>query len=359
MLQTDKPLQDLTAVKAAVDKLLGQYFAEKKTLAEAVGDSYVRLWQTMQHLNQAGGKRLRPYMVTAGYRAWGGSSTQDVLPVAAAWELLHLCMLIHDDIIDNDHIRYGIKNVAGSYENFYLSLEDNTSRREHLATSAAILAGDLAHSGAYDIILKSSLSAEQKILAQRYISAATFSVAGGELLDTESVLYPIDGVDPLSIAKFKTASYSFVGPLSTGAALAGASNKQLDTLEQYATALGCAFQLVDDILGMFGDESAIGKSTTGDIREGKRTCLMQYAFSHAVPADKKTLAMLVGKVDISEKEADIVRDIVIRSGARQAVETNITAYEQDCHNALKKLSQEGIATDDLVALITVTTRRSI
>lgn len=351
MLDTETNHLEIGSAKAMVDDYLRQFFGTKIGMSRPIGDSYVRLWQTMEQLSLAGGKRLRPYMVMVSYQAFQGANPTSILPVATAWELLHLCMLIHDDIIDNDTVRYGIRNISGMYDGFYTSDEPDPVRRMHLANSAAILAGDLAHSGAHEIIIKSSLPAEQKILAQQFLASATFSVAGGELLDTESVLDEIGRVDALSIARFKTASYSFVGPLSTGAALAGASERQLELLERFGTALGCGFQLADDLLGIFGDEAKTGKSTIGDIREGKRTYMMQYAHQHASAKDRNLLDGLLGKQDVTPQEADTVRDIVVRTGARQAAEAAIAQFETTCMEVLQTLAADRIDTHSLQKLV--------
>ena len=263
----------LNALKQDVDNVLSTHFTEKIAASSMLSPQYGQLWEEMSKLNFAGGKRLRPYMILLSYTSFGGSAYDDVLYVAAGWELLHLCMLIHDDITDQDYTRHGVPNIAGSYNEIYKARQHDETKRSHLALSSALLAGDLALASAYELVSKATLSDADKILALQYMNESVFNVAGGELLDIESTMYTFSEVDPLKVAQLKTASYSFEGPLSVGAALAGASSERLAEIKTLGTIIGCAFQLADDLLDVFGDVNVTGKTGNSDLSEGKRTYL--------------------------------------------------------------------------------------
>ena len=355
-LTTESGMIDAGLVKRQIDDFLHSYFDQRIAHAHAMAPGYGQLWRIMTELNQAGGKRLRPYLAVVGYQACSGDDLREITAVAAAWELLHLCLLIHDDIIDEDLVRYGRLNVAGTYRNIYAQ-SGQTSRSIHIADSAAIIAGDLALSSAHDVILSSDLKPSQKILAQQYLTAATFTVAGGELLDTESVLYPIEDADPDMVATYKTASYSFVGPLTAGAALAGTSEKTLQKLENFGTYLGCAYQLTDDVLGVFGDTALTGKSNTGDLAEGKRTAMLQYVMRHARSSDKAFVSSVIGTGTISEHDAARVRQIMSDCGARQDSEQRSAAFLQRAIEELDGIELQVDGKKTLQNLITLVSGR--
>ena len=357
MVHLTKPTVSLSEARFRTDKVLQTFFAEYDATALQMDSSYAQLWRIMARLNQAGGKRLRPYMTQLSYSIFKGTHDDVIVEPSIAWELLHLCLLIHDDIIDNDFIRYGVDNVAGSYQKMYLPLESSEDRRNHLASSAAILAGDMALSAAHSMILDSMLTSDQKVTALRYVTKATFTVAGGELLDSESVLGNILDTDTAKIATFKTASYTFVGPLLMGADLAGATKEQLTILDSFATELGRAYQLADDLIGVFGDSKVTGKSTSGDIREGKHTYLMQYAFGHANSDEVAVLQSLVGKASIEPNEVERVAEILLSSGARQAVEERMQQHVAACERMISELQITCPKADDLAVLISMATKR--
>ncbi len=326
---------DQEVVKQRVNQFLDDFYAARVVRSDLLDAHYGDLWRAVQSLGLAGGKRYRSYLLLLAYDTYGGLEYEAVLPCAAAQELLHLSLLIHDDIIDKDLIRYGQDNVAGLMKKTYLSLGAG-DQANHLAASAALLAGDLLLSSAYEIIAASNLSDRQKNQATLQLSESMFFVAGGELLDTESGVRGVASL-PLKIADYKTARYSFVTPLLTGALLADAPAQEFRTLEDFGVALGIAYQLRDDYLGMYGDEAVTGKSTLGDIREGKRTYLVQQALGRASAAERKLLGALLGKADVSRAEADTVRQIVERCGAKSVALEKIAGYAAVASQALQRL----------------------
>lgn len=323
-------------VRTQVDKRLAAYCHDQRTLAQTRNPAEARLWDLASEVIMAGGKRLRPYLVVLAYETFGGTEAKKIIDTATAWEMLHQAMLMHDDIIDRDYMRHGQLNVAGLLQKQYTI--PNATDRDHFANSGALLAGDLALSSAYQLFLDSGLPTPQLHDALKAFGTSIDTVIGGELLDTEAVMDALGTTDSLLIAELKTASYSFVGPLQSGAILAGASTKDLTLLLELGTALGIAFQLCDDMLGLFGDEKVTGKSNSGDVREGKRTLLLQYTFE-AVDEEQQTFIIkTVGNPEASDEDVEAFRKLVESTGAKTKVEMLIGQYIQEADSFAEKLA---------------------
>jgi len=338
-----QPLITVQQAREAVEQELEAFYARQLARARAIDSGYLRLWQIARDVAMAGGKRLRPYLLLLAYQGAGGQNMAGARSAAAAIELLHISLLVHDDIIDRDLQRHGQPNIAGRYHPVYAG--SGTADVGHYADGAALLAGDLGISGAYQLLMDSSFSGEERILAARLLADAIFDVAGGQLLDMEAGLQPPSVPDSLKIAQFKTSSYSFVAPLLMGASLAGADDTTVQALTAYGNALGVAFQLADDVLGLFGDEAVTGKSAKSDLAGGKPTFLMQQALARSGPAEREELAALLGSRTLTEAQAARARALVEQSGARQETERRIAAYAQAAREAADKtaLQPEAIA----------------
>lgn len=350
-------LHTSSEVRADVDRLLDAYYTDNIRAAQATDPAYGLLWERMSALVSAGGKRLRPYLLVLAYEMYGGTAYREILPVAAAVELLHQSLLVHDDITDKDTIRYGVDNMTGTYLKMYAErcLADGDDR--HYAESAALLAGDLLLSGAYSMVLDSDLPAADKVAVQRRMAPAIFAVAGGQLLDMEGGMQEMRLTDPFKIARLKTSSYSFVLPLQCGAGLAGAPESELAALRALGEKLGEAFQAADDILGLFGDQTVTGKSNLTDLQEGKHTLLMQLTFRHATPTQLAEVRRLFGRHDLDEAQAGIIRDIVVSCGARAMVEDLLDQYRADIDVQLDALDVPDAAKRQLHQLVVSLVRR--
>jgi geranylgeranyl diphosphate synthase type II len=307
---------------------------------------------------QAGGKRLRPYITLLSYGMNGHErNIDDILPAAAAQEMLHMAMLIHDDIIDRDQIRYGVKNVAGQYDEHYGQYVENSTERLHFSNSAAIIAGDLLISEAYALIQKCKIDAAHIAKAQSTLSQAIFNVVGGELLDTESAFMPFDQIDALTIAHYKTASYSFVSPLTMGAQLADMPADVIQKLEKFGIALGIAYQLQDDILGFFGDEIVTGKSVSSDITEGKHTHLVEQFYRLANPDQISEFATIFNNRAATNDQLEQARKLLQISGAVEAILNTIGQYANQARLELDDITMNDDARSAFLELIERCTAR--
>jgi len=320
-MQTVSKTLDTAVAKQLVDEYIKSFFQYRSAEAMELGPSYVRLWQSIEQLILAGGKRLRPYMLLATYQAYNPEGTlNDILPAAVAHELIHSAMLIHDDIIDRDSVRYGVKNVSGQYEEHYGQFFDNKVELAHMSLSAALLAGDALIADAHMLIRKINRPAELIDQAEAILNKEIFEVIGGELLDVEVAFLPKDSINLDTIAKYKTASYSFVGPLTTGAMLAQAPENDINVLKELSVVIGIGYQLRDDLIGVFGNPANTGKSNASDIREGKRTYLIEKFEQLATRAQSQELFAIFHRNDASDEELATVRTLLTETGARGAVE---------------------------------------
>jgi geranylgeranyl diphosphate synthase type II len=304
--------------QAQVDAVLGRFFSLAKKRATPLGPEYLQLWDELE-ANTVGGKRFRPRMVFAAYEALGGTDFEAAACIGAAFELLHTALILHDDVIDRDFTRRGGPNLAGAYRDRALATGAQDAAAEHRGISAAVIAGDLALFNAYRLIDRSGVSDVVRRRLVEVMDDALFASAAGELIDVDFSFMPdVPRVDDiLTMERLKTAVYSFECPLQAGAILAGAAEDTVATLGDFGRDIGIAYQLVDDLLGVFGTESETGKTTVGDLREGKRTVLIAYATS---APGWDVLAPLLGKPDLTDAEAETLRTHLTECGAKSFAE---------------------------------------
>lgn len=336
-----------------VETTLDAYCIDKTKQAATIDTRYAQLWHEIHQYLMHGGKRMRPRLVLLAYDAYAPSKNADIIPVAAAWELLHACLLVHDDIIDRDTVRHGQPNIAGRYRTIY------GDASEHYALSAALLGGDLLLMSAYEMIMSADISSDMKLLAHSYLNKALFAVGGGELIDTDSVLYPISESNPHAVAAHKTASYSLQLPLECGAALAGATADELQKLSQIGLHAGVAYQLRDDLLGVFGDSAATGKSNRSDIIEKKRTFLIHKTLENLESAAAEKLTRYFSPAHhVSNEEAEEIVALITASGAKEAVESEIENEIAQALSGIALLTAHVDAKERLTGLISALTTRT-
>ncbi|TFD72213.1 polyprenyl synthetase family protein [Cryobacterium sp. Hb1] len=308
----------LDTVAAGVETELARFFAAARLRASDYGEHYVALWDSLEQAS-SGGKRVRPALVLAAYAGFGGRDQTLVSPVAVSFELLHTAFLIHDDVIDHDLARRGVANIAGRFTDRALAHGASADQAGVWAAAAAILAGDLALSEAHRALAKLPLDVPTRLRLVDLLDRAVFVSAAGELADVtnSSAGHPLTMAEVIATLENKTAVYSFEAPLQAGAVLAGASAEAIRLLGHYGRLVGVAFQLTDDLLGVFGDPVKTGKSVTADLREGKQTALI----AHAGGTESWSLiAPYLGKVDLSEEEAERAREHLRACGAKAAAE---------------------------------------
>lgn len=321
-----------------VANALDAYVAAAMREMPAAGGDYRALWQSLGGQFD-GGKNLRPSLTLAAYAGLGGDDPAAVVPVAAAMEMLHLAILVHDDILDHDEVRRGRPNVAGTRRAELTESGLSPAQVEDHVQAAALLGGDLALSSAYDLISRAALPAHHRIACLDLVTGAIRATIAGELLDMYANVTPPRDAKSLLIAELKTATYSFVVPLHAGAQLAGADPTMVGHLDKIGTSLGLSFQLVDDDLGVFGDPSVTGKSVLSDLRAGKRTELLRRGFELADAAGLDVLAQCVGNPGLTEDDAARARAVLQECGAR----AKVLAVARQHARAARRLSAERVS----------------
>ena len=343
-----------------LDQVMLLHLHTRQREAMVLSSDYARIWSYIETLYRAGGKRLRPYLAYTSFQALsrGKAPIHGFMNVAVAIEFIHLAMLIHDDIIDRDIIRHGQTNMTGMYRNHYLSLSQSADV-DHFANGAALLSGDALISEAYRTVMAAHITADQKTEICAIFGQTIFEVIAGELLDTEAVYLAPDQVDSRNIAQLKTASYSCVMPLKIGAVLAGATAETMADVTAIGTAIGIAYQIADDDMGIFGDEAKTGKSSCNDLRERKRTMLLQRTLTLASREDNNRLSEILSQPALSEEMIDTCRTIIIRSGARAALAAERQAYTVEALSIVGRLPVATSDAKELVALLTRLAQRTV
>lgn len=313
------------------DVVLGFLEARRKELIESQ-----LLFDEIERMVRAGGKRIRPSFCYWGYRATGAAHDDRAVTAAAALELLHTFALIHDDLMDGTDERRGRPTVHAAHD-----------------SPTAILAGDLALVLADDLLVSASERAEALAATFTVYSRMRREVIAGQFLDMQSAHEAIDEARARRIAVLKSGRYSVVEPLLVGAALAGAPYELCEMLTAFGEPLGEAFQLKDDLLGIFGDPLATGKSVDSDIREGKRNLLFAKTLAALSEPDKSFFVSRWGALDLSSVEIERLRGLVDSSGARRAVEDLVLELRFDAENALDEgMDPEAFAAlSELVAVV--------
>ena len=331
----------LSATKQAVDAYIVDRIHDRVAQATVVYPRYERLWREIARIYQAGGKRMRPYLTVVGY----GALDAAIIPGAAVQELLHVAMLVHDDIIDRDVVRHSQPTVNGAYEADYAPLLP-PQQTTHYANSVALLAGDALLSEAYHLVQSAPFSSSVIRQLSERLSQSVFEVIGGELIDVEAGFIMTEQFDPMTIYRYKTASYSLVGPLVSGALCAEVDETTRGILQEFGTQCGIAFQLQDDLIGMFGDEATTGKSADTDVREGKRTVLIA---EHQTMMNDEQAARFAQWFGMRDAPGQVLRQLKVdieASGARQKTEATAQQYFAQARATLAKL-QHGFRRNEL------------
>ena len=332
---------DVMSSRKEINRRLKVFLANKIESSAKISEHYETLWRYIDESISSGGKRIRPYIVMLAYSAHIKDKSPNyevVYSVGLAMELLHNAMLIHDDVIDKDLIRHGVDNVTGRYIKLYSKDIKDEEKVHHYANSAAIIAGDLLISSARTLV-SSCLGMDQSVSIKisELMDEAIFRVCGGELLDTEAS-FRNSRASAKTIASEKTSSYSFEIPLAVGATLAGASESEIELIARaYGRTLGIAFQIQDDILGVFGNEAVLGKSTSGDIREGKHTYMVEQFYNMASENQVKDFEIAFGHGDASMEDVGLAKKTLKDSGALDATKSEISKLVSNMEDVISKL----------------------
>ncbi len=307
-----------------VESMLQVVLHEGAVASSLLGAGYERLWNSLVSATE-GGKRFRPALFVVGYRALGGGDDAAAGAVGAAIELLHTAFVVHDDVIDGDDVRRGRLNVSGTHVEEAADGGVDPERARQYGVAAGILAGDLALAAAVRTVATCAAPAPTVRRLLDLFDDVLHATASGELADVwMSLGTDTPSVeDALLMAERKTGEYSFALPLQAAAVLVEAPPTVVHAAGEVGRALGTAYQLMDDLHGVFGDPRATGKSALSDLRSGKRTPLIAHArTTSAWPA----ISPYVGLATLTEPEADVARAMLTACGSRRFVEDLVSEH---------------------------------
>ncbi len=312
-------MMDLEAIGAAVDRRLGDFLSEQVAHLAATDRDLEPLGRAVVRLVEAGGKRIRPAFVYWGHRAAGGEHDDAVFTPAAAVELVHAFALIQDDVMDHSPTRRGRPAAHEDFAATHVAAA-NAGDPRWFGVSAAVLAGDVATAWAARLFEESAFPAPALAAARQVLTRLQVEVIAGQYLELWHTGREATEAEVLRVALLKSGRYTVTRPLHLGAALAGAGPDLVEALTTYGDAVGLGFQLRDDVLGLFGDPAVTGKGNVDDVREGKRTLLVVWALERAGAADRGALRARLGRSRVTAEDVEVVRDVVVRTGALADVE---------------------------------------
>lgn len=288
--------------KAKVNLAL-KNFLEKKVREDGEHSGEIKgLIENLLEYNMRGGKRIRPLAVIFAYKCF--KDDNKIIEASICMELMQAYLLIHDDIIDKSDLRRGKPTMHRIY-----GKEDRD-----FGVSMAILAGNLCANYVFESILNSQFSDKEKLAAVKYLNWIVDRENYGQALDILPG-FELGEEDVMKIYELKTATYTMQGPLYIGSVLASASETDIEKLQEYAYDLGVAFQIQDDIIGIFGNIEETGKPNDSDVKEGKKTLLIVKALELCDSEKRKFILEHYGKKDVSEQDIKKIREIIKNSGA--------------------------------------------
>ncbi|WP_232675797.1 polyprenyl synthetase family protein [Nocardioides sp. R-C-SC26] len=350
---------DAATFRRDLDETLTGFLDAQAGVLSPLGDDAARL-VTEARVAVAGGKKFRAAFCYWGYRAVEPAPIDPaaLLRACASLELLHASALAHDDLMDASDTRRGRPATHRAFEAEHRDLSWRGDPTQYGA-AAAILVGDLLQGWADELLRRCGLGWDRVGPALEVFDLCRTEVIAGQFLDVSVQARGRADVDTaMTVLRYKSAKYSIERPLHVGAALAGADAVMLAALSDVGLPLGEAFQLRDDLLGVFGDPEVTGKPAGDDLVEGKRTVLVAHALATAPAADAELLDASLGR-ELAPAEIDRLRDVIDASGARAAVEATIAELAEHAVDALGRSGADPHAQAVLRDLAAAATQRSL
>lgn len=327
------------AVRKRIDQALDDFVAAEAAELVEISSDLVPLVETAATFLR-GGKRIRPLLAWWGWRGAGGTDCDEAIRACASLEFLQACALIHDDVMDDSDTRRGLPAVHRRAQSWHAEA-GWFGDSEQFGHATAILLGDLCLSWADQMLYACGLAHEQLLNAKPTYDVMRTELMAGQYLDIVSQARSQPSVQrSLLVARYKSAKYTIERPLQLGGALAGADRTLIDAMSGFGLPLGEAFQLRDDVLGVFGDPGQTGKPAGDDIREGKQTFLIATALERCDDLGRQTLTAALGNPNLDSPTLAAARDIIVDSGALAATETQI---EQQFGVAMETLAAMPLA----------------
>lgn len=350
-------LLDTADLRQRVQKALTEFLAAQVAGLDAIGNELGPVGEALQEFVLDGGKRVRPAFCYWGWRGAGGPDSEAIVTAAGALELVHAGALIHDDVMDASDTRRGRPAIHRRFEALHRA-SGWYGGAAAFGTSAAILVGDLCLIWADQMLLASGLPAAALVRGRPTFDLMQSEVMAGQYLDVLEQARGGASVDrALRVARYKTAKYTIERPLHLGAALAGADDEITAAYTAYGVPLGEAFQLRDDVLGVFGDPAETGKPAGDDLREGKRTVLVAMAAQRATRVQAAVLERGIGDPQLDADGLAAVRSVIQDTGALDEVERMVAERQAAAVTALAAVRLDPDAARLLTRLAAAATTR--
>jgi geranylgeranyl diphosphate synthase type I len=328
--------------RKGIDGALAQFFNHRIARVKSLPGVSKEAFSILQGFTLRPSKRIRPMLAIVSYKGFGGKKESEIIKASLSVELMHSFLLVHDDIIDKDDVRRGKPTVHKEYE--------AKKRDSHYGASMALVVGDIAAMLGGEAIMGTRFPADRKLLALRTYNRTVINTCFGQLLDIEAEHGTTTEGDVRAIHSLKTAVYTVEGPMHIGALLAGASHRDLEGISAVALPLGKAFQIRDDILGLYGDEKRIGKPVGADVREGKQTLLVVRAMEAAGEHDRRFISKCLGNERLTSQQLERFRGIVVKTGSLSYCERLMRELVRESLEKLKDLKMRKEAKDFLAGL---------
>jgi geranylgeranyl diphosphate synthase type I len=284
-----------------------------------------------------GGKRIRPLLCIAAYNAFSNEKNDKIITPSVGVEFLHNASLVHDDIIDKDNFRRGNPAFHYRFQLYHNNYSLKKMNQSDFGNSIGIIGGDTIFFLGLEPFLYNDFDRNLNLEAIKYYKQAFIDIADGVLIETDMVNQKnLQMKDYIEMISLKTGAL-LEKSILIGANYANTYDNYYPILSKLGINLGIIFQIIDDILGTFGEEKITGKPTDGDIREGKRTCLLIEAMNSLEVKKRDQLVNLISKSRITDENVEEVRDLFMEADVINSCKNLATKYYQEAEEALEKL----------------------
>jgi geranylgeranyl diphosphate synthase, type I len=352
---------DAEDLRVRVHKVLEDFLSRQVEILESVSSDCVPMVEAVVDLTR-GGKRLRPAFCYWAWRGAGGADGEPILAASTSLEFFQAAALIHDDVMDDSDTRRGMPSVHRRFATLHRG-SGWSGDGERFGLAGAVLAGDLCLIWSDEMFAGSGLPAGQLGRARPMFDRMRTELMGGQYLDMLEQAVASQrrhgAVERARrVIRYKSAKYTVEHPLLIGGLLAGADDDLLASYSAFGLPLGEAFQLRDDVLGVFGDPAETGKPAGDDLREGKRTVLVAKALDRATPAQAALVQRLLGDPALDAAGVEALREVILTTGALDAVEELIDDLVDESRAALTAATVADPARDVLLGLVGAATVRT-
>lgn len=342
----------LDDIKQRVEESLRSRLRVRQTRLEAIDPEIANELIDVLITFSTTGKMLRAALVDLGYRIADQDERDPALrPIQAAVELAHASLLIHDDIVDDSDLRRGQPTMHRIFAAVH-GEKGYTGNSDVYGRSMAMMIGDIAMSLAFSLALGSGFPEDRKNEGIDHFNENLIKTGVGQAMDLNLMVRSDVNVTQINtMTRHKTAYYTVVAPLQLGGIVGGVSPQTRGDFEGFGIPLGEAYQLQDDLLGVFGEEDVIHKSPLSDLREGKRTLLFHYGLEWAQGNDKEHLRNTIGKKQAGQADLDRVRETLTRCGARQKVTEEMEQLKDVAKRSIGAFDAKDPRVEELLHLL--------